>query len=154
MKILPKTVSQYPVGKSAKIVVWRQGKIKVLKIKVEKMRDEPAKTAETKILEKKQSLLKPTGQVLGLGLADFKSKIKKDKNELNIEGLLVVEVNPKSEAAEKGVTIGDIIISANQTPVTSVEQLKAIIEESQKSSKKIFIFAKRGDSNYAIALAI
>lgn len=155
MKFLPKAVSQYPIGKSAKIVVWRQGKIKTLKIKVEKMREEPAKTPETKILEKKQSLLKPTGQVLGLGLADFKSKIKKDKNELNIEGLLVVEVNPKSEAAEKGVAIGDIIVSANQIPMTSVDQLKGVIEEVQKTSaKKIFIFARRGEANYAVALNI
>ncbi len=154
MKLLPKTVSQYPIGKTAKITVWRQGKTKTLKIKVEKMREEAVKTPETKNLEKKQSNLKPSGQVLGLGLADFKSKIKKDKNELNIEGLLVVEVNPKSEAAEKGVVVGDIIVSANQTPVSSVEQLKEIIDEAQKTSKKIFIFSKRGDANYAITLNI
>lgn len=153
MKMLPKAVSQYPIGKSAKIVVWRQGKLKTLKITIEKMRDEPAKTPETKIMEKKQQL-KPTGQVLGLGLADFRSKIKKDKKEVNIEGLLVVEVNPKSEAAEKGVMIGDIIVSANQVPVQSLDQLKQIIDESAKNSKKIFIFAKRGDSSYAIALGL
>lgn len=154
MKLLPKNVSQYPIGKTAKIVIWRQGKMKTLKIKVEKMREEVIKTPETKSLEKKQSNPRPSAQVLGLGLADFKSKIKKDKNELNIEGLLVVEVNPKSEAAEKGVAIGDIIISANQTPVTSVEQLKEIIDDAQKTSKKIFIFSRRGDANYAITLNI
>lgn len=154
MKLLPKTVSQYPIGKSAKIVVWRQGKMKTLKIKVEKMHEEVTKTPEAKTLEKKQTAVKPTGQVLGLGLADFKSKIKKDKNELNIEGLLVVEVNPKSEAAEKGVIIGDIIVSVNQVPVASLDQLKNVIEEAKKTSKKIFIFAKRGDANYAIALNI
>ncbi len=154
MKLLPKNVSQYPIGKTAKIVVWRQGKAKTLKVKIEKMREEPIKTPEAKTLEKKQAALKPTGQLLGLGLAEFKSKIKKDKNELNIEGLLVVEVNPKSEAAEKGVVIGDVIVSVNQTPITSVDQIKEIIEEAKKTSKKIFIFAKRGDSNYAITLNI
>ncbi|MBU6140957.1 MAG: Do family serine endopeptidase [Proteobacteria bacterium] len=154
MKTLPKTVSQYPIGQTAKIVVWRQGKAKTLKIKVEKMREEPIKTSETKTLEKKQAALKPTGQLLGLGLAEFKSKIKKDKNELSIEGLLVVEVNPKSEAAEKGVAIGDVIVSVNQIPITSVDQIKEIIEEAKKASKKIFIFAKRGDANYAITLNI
>jgi len=153
MKLLPKTVSQYPIGSSAKVVVWRQGKNKTLKVKVEKMRAEPIKTPESKVLEKKQAL-KPSGQLLGLGLAEFKSKIKKDKNELNIEGILVVEINPKSEAAEKGILVGDMIISANQIPVKSIDHLKEIIEETAKTTKKLFVFAKRGDSNYALVLNI
>jgi serine protease Do len=153
MKLLPKTVSQYPIGSSAKVVVWRQGKNKTLKVKVEKMRAEPIKTPESKVLEKKQDL-KPSGQLLGLGLAEFKSKIKKDKNELNIEGILVVEINPKSEAAEKGILVGDMIISANQIPVKSIDHLKEIIEETAKTTKKLFVFAKRGDSNYALVLNI
>ena len=153
MKLLPKTVSQYPIGGSAKVVVWRQGKTKTLKVKVEKMRAETIKTPEAKILEKKQ-LLKPAGQLLGLGLAEFKSKIKKDKNELNIEGILVVEINPKSEAAGKGMLIGDIIISVNQTPITSIDHLKEIIEETVKTTKKLFVFAKRGGVNYAVVLGV
>ncbi|MBM3580079.1 MAG: PDZ domain-containing protein, partial [Alphaproteobacteria bacterium] len=153
MKELPKAVSQYPIGQSAKITVWRQGKTKTFKVKIEKMRVEPVKTPEAKILEKKQ-VSKPVGQVLGLGLAEFKSKVKKDKTELTIEGLLVSEINPKSEAAEKGMAVGDVILSVNQTPVSSVEQLKQIIEETRKDSKKLFLFVRRGDGNYAVALGV
>lgn len=151
MKTLPKTVSAYPIGESAKIIVWRQGKEKSFKVKVEKMRDEPTKSSG-KILEKKQ-IVKPVGQLLGLGLAELKSKVKKGKTELNIEGLLVVEINPKSEAAEKGIMIGDVILSVNQAPVTSIQQLKTTVEEAEKNNKKLFIFIQRGDGHFAAVLS-
>ena len=151
MKFLPKAVSQHKIGKTAKIIVWRHGKTKTLEVKVEKMRSRPAKTQKIKTAKEKQSI-KPTGQVLGLGLAEFKSKIKKDKKELKIEGLIVVEINAKSEAAEKGMAAGDIIVSVNQTPIKSIKQLKKLIEKSSATNDKIFIFAKRGDANYALVL--
>jgi serine protease Do len=153
MKILPKTVSKYPIGQSAKVLVLRQGELKTIKVKVEKMRDETAQKSELKSLEKKQ-IIKPAGQILGLGLAELKSKIKKGKSESSVEGLLVAEINPKSEAAEKGIMVGDIIISVNQAPVSSVDALKGIIEEATKSTKKLFLFIKRGENSYAIVLTI
>lgn len=150
MKLLPRTVSKSTVGESVKVVVWRQGKTKTLKVKIEKMRDEEKKS-EAKVFEKKQTI-KPAGQLLGLGLAELKSKIKKGKSESNLEGLVIVEINPKSEAAEKGIAIGDIILSANQTPVTSIDELKEIIDEAAKSTKKLFLFVRRGESSYALVL--
>ncbi len=151
MKTLPKTVSAYPIGESTKVVVWRRGKEKTLKIKVEKTRDEENRKSEIKTAEKKQTI-KPAGQLLGLGLAELKSKVKKGKIEINIEGLLVAEINPKSEAAEKGINIGDVIISANQTPVFSIDDLKQIIKEAEKSTKKLFLFIQRGDGHFAAVL--
>ena len=153
MKILPKTVASYPIGESAKIVIWRHGKEKILKIKVEKMNNDFSTKTKNQILEKQQNI-KPVGQILGLGLAEMKSKVKKDKTELNIEGLLVVEISPKSEAAEKGLMIGDIIISANQTNVKSIDDLKNIIEEAEKTTKKLFLFIQRGDGHFATVLGM
>jgi serine protease Do len=151
MKFLPKAVAKFPVGKIAKLQILRQGKIKTLKITIEKLKDNEVKKIESKPIDKKPNI-KPTAQILGLSLAEFKSKIRKDKNEINIEGLLVIEVNSKSESAEKGIQIGDIILSANQTPLKSVDDLKEIIEENSKSNKKIFLFIRRGEISYPAVL--
>jgi serine protease Do len=150
MKILPKTVSNYPIDETARVVVWRKGREKVLRIKVEKMRNEKNKKVE-KILEKQQSI-KPVGQALGLSLSELKSKVKQGKGETNLEGLAITEINSKSEAADKGMAVGDIIISANQTPVKSIEDFKSAMEESAKSGKKLLLFVKRGDANYSAVL--
>lgn len=154
MKILPKTVSKYPVGKTAKITVLRRGKVKVFNVKVVKMKDDEAKKSEIKTLDKKQNI-KPSAQILGMGLAELNFKVRKDKNIAGaVDGLLVVEVALKSEAAERGIAPGDIILSANQTPISSTAALKEIIEDTAKSTKKLFLFIKRGESNYGIVLTI
>ena len=151
MKFLPKAVAKFPVGKIAKLQILRQGKIKNLKIVIEKLKDNEIKKVENKTIEKK-STPKATAQILGLSLAEYKSKIRKDKNEISIEGLLVLDVNPKSESAEKGIAIGDIILSANQVPIKSIDDLRGIIEENSKSNKKIFLFIRRNENNYPAVL--
>lgn len=70
------------------------------------------------------------------------------------KGLLLNNLNPKSEAAEKGMIAGDIILSVNQTPIKSVADLKRVIDETKKSTKKLFLFVKRGNSNYTAVLSI
>lgn len=155
MKILPRTVSKFPVGKSVKVTLLRRGKLKYLTVKVGKMRDEDIKKAEIKPVEKRV-LVKPAVQIMGLGLLEINDRIRKSKNlDNNLEGLLVAEITPKSEAAEKGIIQGDIILSANQTPVGSVDELKQKIEDSRKTTnKKLFLFLKRNEANYPVVLTV
>ncbi len=154
MKFLPKAVAKFPVGKTAKLQIFRQGKIKTLKVTIEKLKDSEIKrTSENRLIEKKPiPISKGSTPVLGMSLAEFKSKIRKDKNEVTIEGLLIVEVNPKSESAEKGLNIGDIILSANQIPTKTIDDLKEIIDETSKGNKKLFLFIRRGDSSFPAVL--
>ncbi len=154
MKILPKTVARFPVGKSAKVTVFRGGKIKVLNVRVGKMPEEEKK-AVVKTVEKKV-LIKSNSTLLGLGVAELSEKIKRGHNiRSEIKGLLVTDINPKSEAAEKGIMINDIILSANQTPLVSIDDFKQVIEEAKKStSKKIFLFLRRGETNYSMVLTV
>ncbi len=157
MKILPKTVSQTEIGKTVKVVVLRRGKIKVLIAKVEKIKSDSLKKQENKAVNKKQlSINKPstTVTILGLSLAELDATIKKgDSFNANVKGLLIVEITAKSEAAEKGLVVGDVILSANQIPVVSMDDLKKIVEDAKKNKKKLFLFVKRGDANYAVALS-
>jgi serine protease Do len=117
--------------------------------------DEDIKKAEIKPVEKRV-LVKPAVQIMGLGLLEINDRIRKSKNlDNNLEGLLVVEITPKSEAAEKGIIQGDIILSANQTPVGSVDELKQKIEDSRKTTnKKLFLFLKRNEANYPVVLTV
>ena len=153
MKILPKIVAKTPVGKISKITILRRNKIKVLDIKVAKSKEEEIKKLINKSLGKKQ-LSKPSDRVLEIGLVEINEKLKKDKNlDTTLKGLMIVDLTLKSEASEKGIMLGDIILSANQIPLNSISDLKKIIEESKKSTKKIFLFIRRGNLNYAVALS-
>lgn len=153
VKALPRIINNYPIDKMAKITILRNGKAKVILVKVEKMKEEGVKKSKNQSIEKMQNI-KPAGHILGMNLGEFKSIVKKNKAESKIEGLVVMEVNQKSEASEKGIMSGDVILSANQTPVPSVEKLKQIIEDASKGNKKLFLFIRRDEANYAVILPL
>lgn len=154
MKMLPKIVNQTEIGKAVKVVVLRRGKVKILNAKVEKMKSESYKKQDDGKSGGKKQSSKPSLQLLGLGLAELDATIKKGDNfNSNVKGLIVVEVTPKSEAAQKGIVAGDIILSANQTTITTVDELRNIVEESKKNKKKLFLFIKRSDTNHAVILS-
>jgi serine protease Do len=156
MKMLPQLVAEYPVGKTVKLEVLRQGKIKNLSVKIEKMKEENEESEikpETKALVKKQAV-KPAAQVLGLGLVELNSDLKKEHGiDKKTEGLLIVEVGLKSEAAEKGILPGDILLSVNQEPIDEISDFKDMVSDAANKDKKLFLFFKRGEKNYGIVLA-
>ncbi len=149
MKSLPKIVSNTIIGKNAKVSVWRHGKIKNLNIAIEKSRDDELKSDykknDPKLGEKK--LIPKNGQILGLTLSETKTA--------NLDGgLLINDVNNKSEAYDKGIMIGDIILSANQNSLNSIDYLRELIKDSAQKNKKIFLFLKRNDNSFAVALNV
>lgn len=152
MKNLPAAVAKFPIGKVANIVVWRNGVTKSYKIMVGKLRDDESKKPELKSDDKKQPI-KLSAQLLGMSLAEVKSYFKNDKGEVNLEGLMVLDVNQKSEAFSKGITNGDVILSVNQIPIKSVSDMRNIVNESLKAKKKVFLLIKRGESNFAVVLS-
>ncbi len=152
MKTLPKIVSTFPIGKSAKVTVLRSGKNKVFNVIITKMKDGEIKKPEVKTSERRRVLKQPT-YVLGLALSELRESVKRGQSASEVSGLMVAEVSMKSEAAEKNIMQGDIIISANQSPVDSIDEFKSLIEDAKKSSSKLFLFIKRGDTNYPVVLS-
>lgn len=99
---------------------------------IEKAKDE--ERAEIKRPENRNIDRKPVvnPQFLGLTLNEYRGN--------NVEGLVINDITPKSEAFDKGLISGDIILSVNQIPVNSIEGFKEIIRDaSQKNKKGIFI---------------
>ena len=150
MKSLPKIVSRTPIGKNVKVLVWRHGKVKNLNLMIERAQeDEPrfdSKKLEPKIIEKKLSL--KTLQILGLSL----SEVANNKN--NDPAIVINDVTNKSEAYDKGIMIGDIVLSVNQNNVNSVDYFRELVKDSYQKNKKVFLFLKRGENNFAVALNV
>jgi serine protease Do len=150
MRSLPKIVSRTPIGKNVKVLVWRHGKAKNLNLMIERAQEEEAKfdskKLEPKLIEKKLSL--KTLQILGLSL----SEVPNNKN--NDTAIVINDVTNKSEAYDKGIMIGDIVLSVNQNNVNSVDYFRELVKDSYQKNKKVFLFLKRGENNFAVALNV
>jgi serine protease Do len=152
MKVLPKIISKYEIGKIAKITLLRRGKEEVINVKVARMHDAKTRNIGDKITKKRQPL-NSQDQILGIGLLNLSQNIKNSQNlDSNLKGVLVVNLDPKSEAASKGIMFGDVILSINQLPISSIAELKSEIAKNSKLGDKIYLFLKRNDGNYGVAL--
>ena len=153
MRLLPKTISKYDVGRIAKITILRRGKVKLIKVKVAKMKEEEAASKEILLLPDKKLLNKSSEQILGIGMLALNPSVRKTNNiDNDVNGILITEINLASEAASKGLALGDIILSINQAPVLTIDDLKEEIANNVKLGKKIYLFVKRGNSNFGMML--
>lgn len=68
-----------------------------------------------------------------------KEKIKNVAGDrLNLtadEGVLLVEIVPRSPASEAGLRVGDVIKSINSQPVTKIEEVQKLVEKSKIGTK-------------------
>ena len=67
---------------------------------------------------------------IGLSFRELTPRTKQEYGFQTEQGLVVVEVKPYSEAANKGIQKGDIIIEVNKTPVSKARDLERIVNKT------------------------
>jgi serine protease Do len=152
MRGLPRIVAQTPIGKEVDVEILRKGQKQNLRVAVARLlEDEDAAKAATpkeapkgkgksrgKEKEKdKDSGNKPAGSLIGLVLAPLSDELR-EKNGLgkDVKGVIVLEVDPASPAAEKGVKPGDVIVEVAQDAVTSIDDVTKGIDKVKKAGRK------------------
>lgn len=71
------------------------------------------------------------------------------------KGVVVTDVDRSGDAADKGITTGDIIVSVNNKPVKSGSDIDAAIAEATKSGRKaVLLQVQTNDQSRFVALPI
>jgi serine protease Do len=134
---LPRLVAQTPIGKEVDVEVMRKGQKKNLKVVVGRLSedDEPKKTAAK---EDEKELEKSAERALiGVKLAALTDELRRQYSlDGKVKGVVVLEVDPASPAAQKGVKPGDVIVEVAQDPVTSVDEVAKSIDKVKKAGRK------------------
>ena len=91
--------------------------------------------------------------VLGLEVKEINNALK---NKYNIEdndgSLIIVSVDPNSEAADKGLTEGDIIKRVGTQQVDSLKQFKKKEKASRKKGSLLLLIKKSNGSSLFVTL--
>ena len=90
----------------------------------------------------------PANQSVGLTLQPLTPEIARAVNlPATARGVIIARVDPNSDAAEKGLRRGDLIISVNRQAVTTPAQVMAAVEAARRSGRtSVLLLVKRGQS--------
>ncbi|MDE3240586.1 MAG: Do family serine endopeptidase [Paracoccaceae bacterium] len=143
---LVRIVANDEIGKTVKVVVFREGKQVTLQVTLGR-RPNSADAAASE--SKPQPPAPPKdATVLGMKVApltsDLRSKLGLDAS---IEGVVINSVDPMSEAYTKGLRQGDVITEAGQQKLTSVADLEARIKEAKTAGRTSVLLLIRRDGN-------
>lgn len=133
MRDLPRVVAEAKIGSTVDMQIFRDGETLTRKITVAQL--EEASAAEAPSPDATEPDVAET-VVLGLGLTSLNDDLRRRFNVAeSLAGVLVIEVDPLSAAAERGVRPGDVIVQVAQRAVSSPEDVKRIVESEEKAGR-------------------
>ncbi|MFG1418538.1 DegQ family serine endoprotease [Xanthobacter sp. V0B-10] len=129
---LTRSVADTMAEREVDVVVIRKGKEESLRLKVARMPEDDK--AEAKAGADQKAAPKRT---LGLELSPMSEELRKRYNiKTEIKGAVITAVEDGTEAADKGLKPGQIIVQIGQEPVASPADVQKQIEALRKTKKK------------------
>ena len=123
-------VAMYKPGTKIKLVVLRDGKRKPVTIKL-------GKRPPT---EELYGALKPeTTEELGFTVRDLSEEFAERFGYKDEKGVIVMEVDPGSQAAEKGVSPGTLIKEVNRKPISNTRQFNDEIKKAKANGGAVLL---------------
>lgn len=143
-KELARLIGAFAPGKSVDVTVWRDGKSETIKVDLGKL---PASDKQASNDDSKQPTAPKADTLADLGLTVTKSE--------NGKGLVVTDVDPDSDAADRGIQPGDVITSVNSMEVSGTADVDKAMADAVKAGRKaVLMQITRDDSNRFVALPV
>lgn len=112
------------------------------RVKVELERDKKTKSYFVSLADMNENGHADSGTLFeGLGLENLDDKYRyRLRIPDDVQGVLVTEVDPESEAAKQGIRPGDVIVQLEQKPVDSVGALSKALKKSKDELKRVYLY--------------
>jgi serine protease Do len=135
-KDLSRVVADTAVGKEVDVVIIRKGQEETRRVTLGRLQDPDKVQAAVKTDE--QPAEKPvTQKALGLDLATLSKDLRtRYKIKDSVKGVIVTGVDASSDAAEKRLSAGDVIVEVAQEAVSSAADIQKRVDQLKKDGKK------------------
>jgi serine protease Do len=150
---LVQTVGNTEVGKAVDVVVVRDGEQVTLSVTLGLRDDEQLARADEPLVNEDAP---KDYEGLGITLSNLTEEIREGLDlAVGLEGVVVVDVVETSEAFEKGLQSGDVIVEAGQEKITSLAEFDAQVSVTIESGRKtMLLLVRRGDDPRFLALSV
>jgi serine protease Do len=135
-KDLSRVVADTAVGKEVDVVIIRKGAEQNLKVTLGRLDDgDKAAPAAAKTQEPAEKPV--TQKALGLDLASLSKDLRsRYKIKDSVKGVIITSVDTPSDAADKRLSAGEVIVEVAQEAVSSAADVKKRVDQLKKDGKK------------------
>jgi len=141
---LPRMVAETPVGKSADVVVVREGKEHRLSVKVAEL-----------IKEKTPAVQSSSTSVQGFGMKvdNITPQLRQQTGTVVKSGVIVVSVEQGSLADLAGIQEGDVITEVNRKLVRDLDEFNQATAKARQG-ESVLLLVTRGKENFFVTLEV
>ncbi|MYE02813.1 MAG: DegQ family serine endoprotease [Alphaproteobacteria bacterium] len=153
MRALPRIVSDAEVGAMVPVEVWRKGKVERLEVVVGRL-EEIEQAGASPEGETKEHPIEELGLVVAAPNDELRKEYELDEEVLERGGLVIVGVAPGSDAEEKGLEAGDLIIEADQAAVGRPKELETRIAAVRDAGRRsvLLLVNRDGDDRFVAVM--
>jgi serine protease Do len=142
---LTRRVAALQAGTTATFTVVREGTKQELTAKVGLRKDEQVASNDNP--DQPASAPATTAEAMGLGLAAVTPDIRRTYNlGPDAAGVVITKVDPNSDAADKGIQPGDVVVSVANKPVRSPQELKTRIADAKAAGRTAVLVLVNGQN--------
>ena len=142
-KELARIIGGIAPGKPVDVTVWRDGKSVVVKVDLGELPGADKQAA----LQDDSNAPAQADQLADLGLTIAPSDDGK--------GVVVTDVDPGSDAADRGLQAGDVITNVNSKPVAGGGDIEKAMEDAAKAGRKaVLVQVTREDASRFVTLPV
>jgi serine protease Do len=155
-KDLSRVVADTAVGKEVDVVIIRKGQEETRKVTLGRLEDgDKAVQASAKAQPEPEKPV--TQKALGLDLATLSKDLRtRYKVKDSVKGVIITSVDNNSDAAEKRLSPGEVIVEVAQEAVSNAADVKKRVDQLKKDGKKsILLLVSNADGELRfVALSV
>ncbi len=135
---LPRIVAQTPIGKEVDVTVWRGGKEVAKRVTLGRLDETPQKASvQTREPQNNTS----SAPVLGLDVTPVTADLRRRYNiKDGVDGVVVTRVDPNSVAAERRISVGDVIVEVQREAVRSAADIRKRLDTLKAQGQRRALF--------------
>ena len=152
MKALPRIVAETPIDKDVTVEFWRDGKKRKTRANIGELEkaeedgllsnDEDENEEEPEVEESEEI------EEIGLSVSEISDETREAYNiEDGLDGVLITDVDRKSQGAKEGIIEGDVIVEMNQQEVNDADDIKKQIRKAQKAKRSSVLLLINREGN-------
>jgi serine protease Do len=145
---LTRRVATLAAGKSAAFTVVRDGSSRTVQVAIGQRKEEQVASAAQ---ASPSAEVSATGSAMGLGLASVTPDLRRTYNlDGDVQGVFVTKVDPDSDAADKGLRAGDVLLAVNNRTVHTPQDVEKSVASAHSAGRKsvLLLVSSDGTSHF------